>query len=283
MDDLDALRLQLEWGADEALLEAPQNRLAAPPAPRPPAAPPAPPAPRSPAPPASHSPALPALHSPALPVSRSPALPAGPADAERLAAACGTLGELRAALQNFTGCGLRDTATSLVFGEGPDHARLMLIGDAPGADEDRTGKPFCGPAGQLLDKMLASVGLPRADLRIVPLLPWRPPGDREPTDREIALCLPFLRRHIALVRPAGALLVGGAAAKALLPGYLRGNGIRKLRGQWQRLVVPGLEQVIDALPTYHPAYLMRTPAAKRESWHDLIALRQWSMEMENRP
>jgi len=260
MDELDALRLQIEWGADEALLEAPQSRFAVTPLPKPVPVP-APPAPRT----------------------IAAALPAGPADAERLAAACASLEDLRAALQNFTGCGLRDTATNLVFGEGPENARLMVIGDAPAAEEDRSGKPFAGPAGQLLDKMLASIGFQREDLRIVTLIPWRPPGDRDPTESEIAVCLPFLRRHIALVRPAGLLLLGGTAAKALLPGYLRGNGIRKLRGQWQKLVIPGLAQPVDALPTYHPAYLARLPSAKRESWHDLIALRQWSIEMANRP
>jgi DNA polymerase len=130
--------------------------------------------------------------------------------------------------------------------------------------------------------MLASIGLARADQRIATLVPWRPPGDRDPTDSEIALCLPFLRRQIALVRPAGVVALGGTAAKALLPGYLGKAGIRKLRGQWQRLTIPGLDQTIDCLPTYHPAYLQRAPTAKRESWHDFIALRQWSSQMENR-
>jgi DNA polymerase len=260
MDVLDALRLQLEWGADEALLDVPQNRLAG----------------VKPVPQAAPSPA------PHLPRPISAALPAGPADAERAAAGCGSLTALRAALAGFSGCGLRDTATNLVFGEGPEDARLMVIGDAPGADEDRSGRPFCGPAGMLLDKMLASAGFARADLRVVTLVPWRPPGDRDPTDSEIALCLPFMRRHVALVRPAAVLVLGGMAAKALLPGYLAKAGIRKLRGQWQRLVIPGLDRSIDCLPTYHPAYLQRSPSAKREAWHDLIALRQWSMEGENR-
>jgi len=261
MDVLDALRLQLEWGADEALLDAPQNRFAAV-KPVPEAAPPSP-APR-----------------PSRTISA--ALPAGPADAERLAEGCATLAALRAALAGFSGCGLRDTATNLVFGDGPEDARLMVIGDAPGADEDRSGRPFCGPAGMLLDKMLASAGFARADFRVATLVPWRPPGDRDPTDSEIALCLPFLRRQVALVRPACVLLLGGTAAKALLPGYLGKAGIRKLRGQWQSLVIPGLDRSIDCLPTYHPAYLQRMPSAKREAWHDLIALRQWSLEPKNR-
>jgi DNA polymerase len=261
MDYFDALRLHLEWGADEALLEAAQNRLAG-------VEP-------------SQQAALP-FSTPRVTRAISAALPAGPADAERMAGGCETLAALRDALARFSGCGLRDTATNLVFGDGPEDARLMVIGDAPGADEDRSGRPFCGPAGMLLDKMLASAGFARTDLRVVTLVPWRPPGDRDPTDSEIALCLPFLQRHVALVRPAGLLALGGTAAKALLPGYLGKAGIRKLRGQWQRVVIPGLEQSVDCLPTYHPAYLQRMPSAKRDAWHDLIALRQWSVADENR-
>jgi DNA polymerase len=248
MELLDILRLQLEWGADEALLDAPQNRLQAKPAP---AAPP----PRP-------------LAAPAA------ALPAGPADASRIAAACNTLEELRAALDAFTGCALRDTATRLVFADGAEQTNLMLIGEAPGAEEDRAGKPFIGPAGQLLDKMLASIGLDRTKLRIVNVVPWRPPGNRTPTESEIAICLPFLHRHIALVRPEFLLLLGGVAAKAMLPPQHRATGIRRLRGQWHHLQIPGCDAEISTLPSFHPAYLLRTPSAKRESWHDLIALRQ---------
>jgi DNA polymerase len=244
MDYLAALRLQLEWGADEALLEAPQNRLQTKPAPV--AAP--------------------------RPVTAS--LPAGPAEAARIAAACQTLEELRAALGAFTGCALRDTATRLVFADGAAQTSLMLIGEAPGAEEDRAGKPFVGPAGQLLDKMLASINLNRAKLRIVNVVPWRPPGNRTPSETEIAVCLPFLHRHIALIRPKFLLLLGGVASKAMLAPEHRASGIRRLRGQWHQLAIPGLDAPIPTLPTYHPAYLLRTPAAKRESWHDLIALQQ---------
>jgi DNA polymerase len=251
MDSFAALRLQVEWGADEALLEAPQNRLLAKPAPVA-----APPKPR------------------AAPVAATPALPAGPADAARIAAGCNTLEELRAALDRFTGCALRDTATRLVFADGAEDTKLMLIGEAPGAEEDRAGKPFVGPAGQLLDKMLASIGLDRANLRIVNVVPWRPPGNRTPAESEIAVCLPFLHRHIALIRPEILLLLGGVAAKAMLPPAYRATGIRRLRGQWHELQIPGLDAVIPTLPTFHPAYLLRTASAKRESWHDLIALRQ---------
>jgi DNA polymerase len=249
MELLDALRLQLEWGADEALLEAPQNRLQSKPAPAT-----APPKPR--------------------PAAIAASLPAGPADAARIAAACNTLEDLRTALQNFTGCALRDTATRLVFADGAEQTNLMLIGEAPGAEEDRAGLPFVGPAGQLLDKMLASINLDRTMLRIVNVVPWRPPGNRTPAESEILLCLPFLHRHIALIRPKILLLLGGVAAKAMLPPEFRSTGIRRLRGQWHDLQIPGLDTEIPTLPTFHPAYLLRTASAKRESWHDLIALRQ---------
>jgi DNA polymerase len=257
MEYLDALRLQLEWGADEALLDDPQNRFAAQPKPA----------------------ATPSLPGPvaATPRPRAiiPGLPPGPAEAEQIAAACATLEDLRAALQNFSGCGLRDTATQLVFADGADDTNLILIGEAPGAEEDRAGRPFVGPAGQLLDRMLASIGLDRKKCRIVNTVPWRPPGNRAPSESELAVCLPFLRRHIALIRPAGLLLLGAVAAKAMLPAQTGNTGIRRLRGRWHSLDIPGLDAPIAALPTYHPAYLLRTPNAKRESWHDLIALRQW--------
>jgi DNA polymerase len=256
MDFLSALRLQLEWGADEALLDAPQNRLQVKTV-----APAAAPAPR--------------------PVSA--ALPAGPADAARIAAACNTLEELRAALDAFTGCALRDTATRLVFADGAAQTNLMLIGEAPGAEEDRAGLPFVGPAGKLLDKMLASIGLDRTKLRIANAVPWRPPGNRTPSETEIAVCLPFLHRHIALIRPDFLVLLGGVASKAMLPPDHRATGIRRLRGQWHALQIPGLDAAIPTLPTYHPAYLLRTPSAKRESWHDLIALRQRLSERQLSP
>jgi DNA polymerase len=256
MDSFSALRLQLEWGADEALLEQPQNRLNAKPVPSV-----APPKPRPAAAPAA-------------------ALPAGPADAARIAAACNTLEDLRAALNNFTGCALRDTATRLVFADGAEQTNLMLIGEAPGAEEDRAGLPFVGPAGQLLDKMLASINFNRTDLRIVNVVPWRPPGNRTPAESEIAVCLPFLHRHIALIRPKFLLLLGGVAAKAMLQPEHRATGIRRLRGQWHDLQIHGLDAAIPTLPTFHPAYLLRTASAKRESWHDLIALRQRLTELK---
>jgi DNA polymerase len=262
MDSLELLRLQIAlqiaWGADEVLLDAPQDR-------------------RQPA-KAAQAIEIPAemRETPTLPARQAaPAIArglAGPLDSTRIAAACDTLDALKAALKAFSGCALRDTATQLVFADGAEQTNLMLIGEAPGAEEDRVGRPFVGPAGQLLDKMLASIGLDRTRLRIVNVVPWRPPGNRAPTDSEIAVCLPFLHRHITLIQPECLVLLGATAAKAMLPAPERNNGIRRLRGRWQTLEIPGLAAAIPALPTYHPAYLLRTPTAKRESWLDLIAL-----------
>jgi len=253
------ISLQIEWGADEILLDAPQDRRQAAKTPSPAEIPAA---------------ARLAPPPPARATGRQPpaASLAGPVEAAKIAAACDTLEALRAALGSFAGCALRETATQLVFADGAERTNLMLVGEAPGAEEDRMGRPFVGPAGQLLDKMLASIGLDRSNLRIVNVVPWRPPGNRAPTESEIAVCLPFLHRQIALIQPACLVLLGATAAKAMLPAPERNTGIRRLRGHWQALQIPGLEATIPALPTYHPAYLLRTPSAKRESWLDLIAL-----------
>ena len=175
----------------------------------------------------------------------------------------------------FTGCALRDTATQLVFADGAADARLMVIGEAPGAEEDRAGRPFVGAAGQLLDRMLGSIGLDRSQARITNVVPWRPPGNRAPNEAEVALCLPFLHRQIALIRPRGLLLLGAVAAKALLASPERDLGISRLRGTWRQVTIDSLDSPLPALPTFHPAYLLRLPAAKAQAWRDLLALREW--------
>jgi len=254
MDALALLRLQIEWGADEALGEAPVDRLApraTPPPMRPSVAPIAPVAP----------PAVPAL---------APAPPAV-ARAQQLAAAAATREELRAALEAFDDCPLKATATNLVFADGNPEAGLMLIGEGPGAEEDRAGLPFVGPSGKFLDRMLASIGLDRGKFLITNVIPWRPPGNRNPTDNEVLVCLPFLLRHIALVRPRRLVLLGAMAARAVTGGSA---GIRRLRGRWVEASIPGLERPIPALPMLHPAYLLRTPGAKRDAWADLLLLRR---------
>jgi DNA polymerase len=177
----------------------------------------------------------------------------------------GSLAELRAILERFEGCGLKATAKSLCFFRGAERARLMLIGEAPGRDEDLAGKPFVGRAGQLLDKMLAAIRLGEADVHITNVVYWRPPGNRTPTPQEVQVCQPFLERQIGLVAPEIILLLGGAAAKQLLESA---DGIMRLRGKWRTIETGG--RSLKALATLHPAYLLRTPNAKKQVWRDLL-------------
>ena len=193
--------------------------------------------------------------------------------AAELAAGATSLAGLREAMAQFDGSPLRETAMNLVFADGVAESGLMLIGEAPGADEDRLGRPFVGVSGQLLDRMLASVGLSRErDFYITNILPFRPPGNRTPTDAEIALFLPFVLRHVELAAPRLVVLLGGTAAKALLRSR---EGITRLRGRWHA-VTPrdGDAPSLPALATLHPAYLLRNPAAKKDAWHDLLLLRR---------
>jgi DNA polymerase len=276
------LALQLDWGVDEGLSDLPVDRFADPP----PASPPSLPAAAPPPAPAARLRGSTALAPPAtVPPATLPVTTAAPrglarpaaSQAAALAAACTTPAALRAAIAGFEGCALRDTATNLVFADGNPDARIMLVGEAPGAEEDRAGLPFVGASGQLLDRMLASIGLDRTKVLITNILPWRPPGNRTPSETEIAVCLPFVLRHIALVAPEVVLLLGATAVRAIT-----GNtqGIRRLRGQWQSLALPGLDRPIPCLPTYHPAYLLRTPLAKREAWSDLLEL-QTRIDLKN--
>jgi DNA polymerase len=193
------------------------------------------------------------------------------ADARQAAAGAASLEALRLAIGRFEGCALKLTATSLVFADGNPQARLMVVGEAPGAEEDRRGLPFVGRAGQLLDRMLAAIGLDRTHVYITNVLPWRPPGNRQPSTGEIAACLPFVHRHIALVRPRVLVMAGGTSAKALLA---TSEGITRLRGRWFELAVPGLEAPVSAMAIYHPAYLLRQPALKRDAWRDLLKIRK---------
>ncbi|MGL4426393.1 MAG: uracil-DNA glycosylase [Alphaproteobacteria bacterium] len=184
---------------------------------------------------------------------------------------CESLEALRQALESFEGCALKQTATQTVFSDGsPQHAKVMLVGEAPGADEDRLGKPFVGLSGQLLDKMFRTIGLSRQDnLYISNIVPWRPPGNRQPTPGEIAVCLPFIERHISLVNPPFLMALGGTACKAFLQ---KTEGITKLRGRWFPYQNPYLDKPIPLLVTYHPAYLLRSPGQKKEVWKDLLTL-----------
>ncbi len=255
------LRWYVEMGADEAIGAAPNDRFATradpPPLPSPSRG-------REIRAPSSHRAAPPAHPSPLARVARGGSAPASAAEAAN------TLDELRAAVMAFEGCALKRTATNTVFTDGVPGAPLLVIGEAPGGEEDRLGLPFVGRSGQLLDRMLAAIGFDRKrNAYISNILFWRPPGNRKPTDEETALCLPFVWRLIALARPDCVLLCGGTAAAALLQ---RSEGITRLRGKWVELPVPGLERPVPLMPTYHPSFLLRTPQRKGEVWRDLLDL-----------
>jgi DNA polymerase len=260
------LRWQIAMGADAAIGEVAPNRLAPPPAA---AALPASaiPAPRPAAQPMPTA-AVPRVVAP--PEALVESLAEAAQSARLLAAGAETIEALGALLAGFDGCPLKRTATNTVFLDGNPAAPVMIIGEAPGADEDRIGRPFVGRSGQLLDRMLAAIGLDRTTVQITNVIYWRPPGNRKPTSAEIAACLPFVLRHIALARPDVLVLSGGTAASALLP---LSEGITRLRGRWFELAVPGLDTPVPTLPMFHPAFLLRAPERKREAWRDLLALR----------
>jgi DNA polymerase len=249
-DAAEALRWLSEMGADEIIGENPVNRLAAPAA--------------KPAPAATATRAAPAPA--AAPVVVAPG---------QSAMQLNSLQEIEAALAGFDACPLKKTATSLCFADGNPQARVMLIGEAPGRDEDIQGKPFVGRSGQLLDRMLAAVGLSRtaqdreSAVFITNVIFWRPPGNRTPTDAETQMCLPFLLRTIELQKPDVIVCLGATPAQRLTA---RTDGILKLRGKWVTANVSGRN--IPLLPTLHPAYLLRQPAQKRLAWRDMLSLRQ---------
>ena len=243
---LAALEWQLAAGVDEVVGFEPTDRFAPPPERKAPAAPP--PAPR------------------AAPASVRPT--AAPEASAGDVARTTDLGALRELLLAFDGCALKKTATSTVFGEGPAGARLMIVGEAPGADEDRQGRPFVGPSGRLLELMLAAIGLGREEVYIANTVYWRPPGNRTPSAEEVEACRPFVDRQIALVAPEVLMLAGAAAARTLLGTT---EGIMRLRGQWRRFATP--DGPVDVMPTFHPAFLLRSPARKREAWRDLLAVK----------
>jgi uracil-DNA glycosylase len=253
------LRWYVEMGADEAIALEPEDRLVPPPARVPPPAVSAPIHGISPRP-------VPAAPPPALTESLGEAAQS----ARRLASGADSVEALAALVAGFDGCPLKRTATNTVFIDGNPAAPVMIIGEAPGADEDRIGRPFVGRAGQLLDRMLAAISLDRSGVLITNVIYWRPPGNRTPTSAEIASCLPFVFRLIALVHPKVLVLSGGTAAGALLA---QSQGITRLRGRWFDLAVPGIDEPVPTLPMFHPSFLLRTPERKREAWRDLLSLR----------
>ncbi len=237
------LEWQVELGVTDAIVDTPVDRYALPdtaPKARKPAAPQA---------------------GPQKPVALDPV-----AEAKKAAAAASSLDQLRAAMEAFAHCDLKRGARHLVFADGTAGAPVMIVGEAPGRDEDRVGKPFVGRAGQLLDRMLAAIDLDRAqNVYITNVLPWRPPQNRDPRPDEIAMMQPFLERHVALAKPKVLVVMGNISCQAVLDK----RGITRLRGQWdQALNLP-------VLPMLHPAYLLRQPVAKRQAWADLLDLRAY--------
>jgi DNA polymerase len=259
----DLLTFYVESGVDVALDEAPANRFAdqtvspALPVPEPVAAPAVRPRELRPAAPAAAPAAPPPLPEEAIMAARAAAKSASSLEA------------LRAIMQAFDGCALRTTAKQLVFGDGSPQARLMFVGEAPGSEEDQRGVPFVGRSGQLLDRMLGAIGIARADVYIANIVPWRPPGNRDPSIHETQICLPFIQRQIELVDPQVLVCLGKPSTATLL-GVT--DGIRRTRGRW--FTYKAETRDIRAMPMFHPAYLLRTPIEKRMAWRDFLAVRK---------
>ena len=232
-------------GVDEAIGDTPVDRFAA----------------KTPQKPASPAPQR--ATSPARAASSAPSSPA-PADLDSVT----TLEELEALVGQFEGCALKRTAKTTCFYRGSTDARIMMIGEAPGRDEDLQGKPFVGRAGKLLDRMLSTIGLDETSVYITNTIYWRPPGNRTPTPQEIESCAPFLSRQIELLKPEVMVLLGGAAAKSVLNVT---EGIMRLRGKWKIYKAP--DRDIPTLATLHPAFLLRKPQEKRYAWRDLLMLK----------
>jgi uracil-DNA glycosylase family 4 len=255
----DLLDFYLEAGVDAAVGERPVDRLAG----------------DEPQVPSARPPQPVALSAELEIRSRSSAAAAPPAPDEAAMAARAaakdtkTLDELRAILEKFDGCVLKTTATQLVFADGNPEARVMLVGEAPGRDEDIEGLPFVGRSGKLLDRMLAAIGLDRTKVYIANIVPWRPPGNRTPTPQESQICLPFILRQIELVDPDILICLGNPSAQALLG--LK-EGITKTRGRWFPFNTGKRE--IRAMPTFHPAFLLRSPLQKRFAWRDFLAIKK---------
>jgi len=257
----DLLAFYSEAGADEPLDELPRNRLAATAAA---SGAPLPARTRLPEPPRPEpSPSPLRMTTISVPDGSQAAL------ARELARSAETLDALRETMEAFDGCNLKTTAKQLVFADGNPRARIMLVGEAPGRDEDIEGRPFVGRSGQLLDRMLAAIGLDRDRVYIANVIPWRPPGNRTPTPHETEICRPFIERQVELVGPKVLLALGGPSAK-LLTGS--NDGILRMRGTWRQHTTAG-GTGIPVMPTLHPAYLLRTPAHKKLVWRDLLEVK----------
>jgi DNA polymerase len=258
------LAFYLEAGVDALLGEAPVDRFAGGEARA--EAPRTQPAP---APAARRPPPRPAASGEASTAVAPPAPEAAVMAARAAAKNAASLADLRAILDGFEGCALRGTARQLVFADGNPQARVMFVGEAPGREEDLEGLPFVGRSGQLLDRMLAAIGLDRSSTYIANVIPWRPPGNRTPTPQETSICLPFTRRQVELADPDVLVCLGSPAAQALLEAK---EGIMKTRGRWFSYHTGTRE--IRAIATFHPAYLLRQPLQKRLAWRDFLAVKQ---------
>jgi DNA polymerase len=260
------LAFYVEAGVENLIGEAPADRLAEAPLPSP-----VPQVPEAAPPPAARKPPRVTPAAPmAEPGAPAPVSPEAAAMAAReAAAAAATLEELRAILESFDGCPLKFMAKQLVFADGNPQARLMFVGEAPGRDEDLAGLPFVGRSGQLLDHMMAAIGFDRTRAYIANIIPWRPPGNRDPSLQETQICLPFIRRQIELVDPDVLVCLGKPSTAALLG---VSDGIKRTRGKWFAYHTGRRE--IRAMATFHPAYLLRSPLDKRYAWRDLLAVRQ---------
>ena len=252
-ENLNLLLWNMENGADEAIGDAPVDYFA------------------------KSEEKISAVSAPLIPkataseVAPAPVLPAVPLTQELLRDVK-TLEELKTAMLNFNGSSLKATAMNTVFGGGVPESKVMLVGEAPGADEDRIGLPFVGLSGKLLDKMLASIGLSREkNVYISNILPWRPPGNRTPTPAEVALCLPFIRKHIELINPDILILLGGSSASALLATT---EGVSRIRGRWLEYTIAETGKNVDTLVTFHPAFLLRSAAQKKIAWKDMLTVKQ---------
>lgn len=264
-DLADLLRFYADAGVDEALEEEAVDRFAEAQAPQPArAAQPKRPAEDAERPRPSAQPPRPAAPAMAVPDE------AQAARARELARQAGTLDELREILDGFDGCNLKFGAKQTVFSDGNPRAPLMLVGEAPGRDEDIEGKPFVGRSGRLLDRMLAAIGIDRREgAYIANVIPWRPPGNRTPTPLETEICRPFIERQIELANPKVLVTLGGPSAKVLLHAT---EGVLRMRGKWKvHVTASGVE--IPAMPTLHPAYLLRNPAHKKLAWRDFLEIR----------
>jgi DNA polymerase len=247
------LAFYLEAGVDCALMDEPVNRISDETAPR------------------DQPQSSPLRTTPAaLPPVRAEAAPAPDVaiqSAREAARTAPSLEVLRAMLEQFDGCALKSTATRLVFADGNPQARIMFVGEAPGREEDIEGLPFVGRSGQLLNRMIAAIGLNRGNVYIANVIPWRPPGNRTPTPQETQVCLPFIQRQIELVNPDVLVTLGNPSTQTLLSTR---EGIMKTRGRWFDYDTG--TRKIKAMATFHPAYLLRSPSYKRLAWQDLRAI-----------